>query len=68
VGFKVLEADTNYKFPYFRDTTLDRLSRRELQVADLVYKGETNKSIGIQLGISIKTVEKYRGKAMKKWP
>ena len=45
---------------------LDLLSRRERQVADLVYKGETNKSIGIQLGISIKTVEKHRGKAMKK--
>lgn len=45
---------------------LDRLSSRERQVVDLVYKGETNKSIGIQLGISIKTVEKHRGKAMKK--
>ncbi|MEO2016365.1 MAG: response regulator [Fuerstiella sp.] len=45
---------------------LDRLSSRERQVVDLVYRGETNKSIGIQLGISIKTVEKHRGKAMKK--
>ena len=45
---------------------LNRLSGRERQVIDLVYKGETNKSIGIQLGISIKTVEKHRGKAMKK--
>ncbi|MDG1893729.1 MAG: response regulator [Fuerstiella sp.] len=52
----------------FPDGTLylDRLSSRERQVVDLVYKGETNKSIGIQLGISIKTVEKHRGKAMKK--
>ncbi len=45
---------------------LDRLSERERQVVDLVYDGETNKSIGIRLGISIKTVEKHRGKAMKK--
>lgn len=45
---------------------LSRLSRREREVVDLVYQGETNKSIGIQLGISIKTVEKHRGKAMKK--
>jgi two-component system, LuxR family, response regulator FixJ len=44
----------------------DRLSGRETQVVDLVYEGETNKSIGISLGISIKTVEKHRGKAMKK--
>jgi len=45
---------------------LDRLSMRERQVVDLVYEGETNKSIGIRLGISIKTVEKHRGKAMRK--
>lgn len=45
---------------------LDLLSRREREVIDLVYHGETNKSVGITLGISIKTVEKHRGKAMKK--
>lgn len=44
----------------------DRLSGREKQVVDLVYEGETNKSIGIKLAISIKTVEKHRGKAMRK--
>lgn len=45
---------------------LSRLSEREREVIQLVYEGATNKSIGIQLGISIKTVEKHRGKAMKK--
>lgn len=45
---------------------LDRLSGREREVVDLIYSGATNKSTGIQLGISIKTVEKHRGKAMKK--
>ncbi|MEZ6062320.1 MAG: response regulator [Planctomycetaceae bacterium] len=45
---------------------LDRLSRREREVIDLVYDGATNKSAGIQLAISIKTVEKHRSKAMKK--
>ena len=45
---------------------LDRLSLRERQVIDLVYGGQTNKSIAIDLNISIKTVEKHRGKAMKK--
>lgn len=48
------------------DTYADRLSTRERQVVELVYEGETNKSIGIHLGISIKTVEKHRGKAMRK--
>ena len=47
-------------------TYRDRLSGREAQVVNLVYDGETNKSIGITLGISIKTVEKHRGKAMMK--
>ncbi|MCR9200447.1 MAG: response regulator [Planctomycetaceae bacterium] len=48
------------------ETYGSRLSSRERQVIDLVYEGETNKSIGIKLGISIKTVEKHRGKAMRK--
>jgi len=48
------------------ETYISRLSSRERQVIDLVYEGETNKSIGIKLGISIKTVEKHRGKAMRK--
>lgn len=48
------------------ETYGSRLSSREHQVIDLVYEGETNKSIGIRLGISIKTVEKHRGKAMRK--
>lgn len=45
---------------------LARLSEREREVIKLVYEGATNKSIGIKLGISIKTVEKHRGKGMKK--
>ncbi len=45
---------------------LETLSPREREIIDLVYRGETNKSVGITLGISIKTVEKHRGKAMKK--
>jgi FixJ family two-component response regulator len=44
----------------------DRLSPREREVINLVYAGATNKSIGIALNISIKTVEKHRGKAMRK--
>lgn len=51
---------------YSGERYIERLSSRERQVIDLVYNGQTNKSIGIQLGISIKTVEKHRGKAMKK--
>lgn len=45
---------------------LESLSKREREVIDLVYRGETNKSVAITLGISIKTVEKHRGKAMRR--
>ncbi|MEZ6042460.1 MAG: response regulator [Planctomycetaceae bacterium] len=48
------------------ETYYSRLSDREKEVIRLVYDGATNKSIGIQLGISIKTVEKHRGKGMSK--
>jgi two-component system, LuxR family, response regulator FixJ len=42
------------------------LSRRERQVLDFVVEGETNKSIGGNLGISEKTVEIHRAKMMEK--
>jgi two-component system response regulator FixJ len=48
------------------ESYLKRLSAREREVILLVYEGATNKSISIQLGISVKTVEKHRGHAMKK--
>lgn len=48
------------------ESYLDRLSLRERDVILLIYKGCTNKSAGIQLGISFKTVEKHRSSAMKK--
>lgn len=48
------------------ESYVDRLTQRERDVIMLVYRGDTNKSIGIQLGISFKTVEKHRSSAMKK--
>jgi two-component system, LuxR family, response regulator FixJ len=47
-------------------TYFEQLSSREKDVLRLVYDGATNKSIGIRLNISIKTVEKHRGRGMKK--
>lgn len=45
---------------------IDALSRRELEVARLAAAGKANKVIGIELGISERTVEVHRGRAMKK--
>ena len=45
---------------------LDQLSVRERDVLLQIYKGGTNKSAGIHLGISVKTVEKHRSSGMRK--
>ena len=45
---------------------LQTLSRRELEVARLAAGGSANKVIGAELGISERTVEIHRGRAMKK--
>ena len=43
-----------------------RLSRRELQVVQLVAHGLANKSIALELNISVKTIEKHRANAARK--
>lgn len=43
-----------------------RLSRRELQVVQLVSNGLANKSIAQELEISVKTIEKHRANASRK--
>jgi len=40
-----------------QDQTLEKLTGRELEVLTLVAKGYTNKAIGVQLGISDRTVQ-----------
>lgn len=43
-----------------------RLSRRELQVVQMVANGMANKSIALELEISVKTIEKHRANASRK--
>lgn len=43
-----------------------RLSRREMQVVQLVSNGHANKSIAMELRISVKTIEKHRANAARK--
>jgi len=45
---------------------LEQLTYREKQVIELVLAGETNVNIGLELNISIKTVELHRGRAVKR--
>ena len=43
-----------------------RLSRRELQVVQLVSNGLANKTVALELQISVKTIEKHRANAARK--
>jgi len=45
---------------------IENLSERELEVARLAASGMANKVIGLELGISERTVEVHRGRAMRK--
>lgn len=49
-----------------RRERMARLTDREREVAHMASAGMTNKVIGIELGISERTVEIHRGRAMKK--
>jgi len=42
------------------------LTHRELQVMEMLSRGMTNREIGVNLGISIKTVDTHRGHLLKK--
>ena len=49
-----------------RESNLEELSPRELEVMKLIADGLTNQEIGDQLGISVKTVDRHRENTMRK--
>lgn len=49
-----------------KKSRLESFTLRELEVAQLIAEGSSNKQIARQLGISIKTVESHRAAAMRK--
>jgi DNA-binding NarL/FixJ family response regulator len=49
-----------------KKSRLESFTLRELEVAQLIAEGESNKQIARKLGISIKTVESHRAAAMRK--
>jgi len=44
----------------------DRLTRREMELIQLIAEGQANKQIAAELGIGLKTVEKHRERLMAK--
>ena len=49
-----------------KKSRLESFTVRELEVAQLIAEGESNKTIARRLGISVKTVESHRSAAMRK--
>jgi len=49
-----------------RNDSYESLSAREKEVLRLVALGHTNREIGDQLGLSVKTIETYRSRLMEK--
>ena len=49
-----------------KKSRLESFTVRELEVAQLIAEGESNKMIARRLGISVKTVESHRAAAMRK--
>lgn len=49
-----------------RRTRAARLTRREIQVVQLIVEGQSNKQIAHNLDVSIKTIETHRSTAMRK--
>lgn len=47
-------------------SAITTLSQREQQVLDRVAAGQRSKTIAHELGLSLKTVEKYRGRMVRK--
>ena len=52
--------------PERKKSRLESFTVRELEVAQLIAEGESNKKIARRLGISVKTVESHRAAAMRK--
>lgn len=60
-------SDDSHKSPDdINPALLSKLTKREHEIAFLVYEGKKNKEIAYSLGISIRTVENHRAKIMKK--
>lgn len=62
VSALLLDAAVNDR----KKSRLESFTVRELEVAQLIAEGESNKRIARELGISIKTVESHRAAAMRK--
>ncbi len=61
-----LESILSPKSSSSKQVPMDTLSERERQVLQQVARGYTNQQIADEVGLSVKTVESYRARLMKK--
>jgi DNA-binding NarL/FixJ family response regulator len=57
LGAEIVQKIVNQVSSGFKEQPVEKLTPRELEVLSLVAKGYTNKAIGVQLGISDRTVQ-----------
>lgn len=57
LGAEIVQKMVNQVSSGFKEQPVEKLTPRELEVLALVAKGYTNKAIGVQLGISDRTVQ-----------
>lgn len=61
-----VKTELESRAPRKTESLIDRLSRRERQVLDLLLAGATNKVIAGELGLSPRTIEDYRSTMLRK--
>jgi DNA-binding NarL/FixJ family response regulator len=66
VSDKLLHRIQSGNLEAAQDSTLDRLTPRELQVMRLIAEGKTSKEIAVLLDLGLQTVRSYRKTMMKK--
>lgn len=66
LGLLTAGSKSQTSTPETPEVRLARLSAREREVCDLLAKGLLNKQVAAEMGITEKTVQEYRGRAMQK--
>ena len=65
-NFSTLAAEPVFKAVYSPDKTSNQLSRRELEVLQLIYEGYSSKEIAAKLYLSLNTVNNHRKNMLEK--
>jgi DNA-binding CsgD family transcriptional regulator len=65
-NFSVLSAEPVYKMVYYPDKNSDLLSKREVEILQLIYEGLSSQKISEKLFVSIYTINNHRKNILHK--